>query len=197
MRLLILAIAACLTTAHAAPRLRPELAVIVIVDNSSLMRGPRLELAKDAVRAIKSNASKDHLLGVIVAGLAPRTVVELTPARGASLTAFERMRSPISGVTQIALAKSLERAAAMLRHSSAKHRLVIVISASTDSSKLETAFDDLHAGRSTVSAIGLAGADRDLLIQIANANGGRIYSLEDEAVLPRIVTKEVEEMLRD
>ena len=54
----------------------------------------------------------------------------------------------------------------------------------------------MHDAKITTSAVGISGADRNLLSQIADAGQGRLYMVDDLGALPKIFMKEVREALR-
>jgi hypothetical protein len=51
----------------------------------------------------------------------------------------------------------------------------------------------MRAARITVSAVGVSGADRNLLSMIADNGDGRLYMTDDIGALPRIFMKETTE----
>jgi Mg-chelatase subunit ChlD len=61
---------------------------------------------------------------------------------------------------------------------------------------LEELLRDIRAAGITVSAVGVAGADRNLLNLIADAGDGRVYFVEDLKMLPKLFAAEVERALR-
>jgi uncharacterized protein with von Willebrand factor type A (vWA) domain len=86
---------------------------------------------------------------------------------------------------------ALATAFALLMFSPHKTKHVIVL---TDG---EAPFDgivelleDMRKLKITVSAVGIAGADRNLLSQIADHGAGRLYMVEDLGALPKIFIKE-------
>ena len=50
----------------------------------------------------------------------------------------------------------------------------------------------MHKEKITITAIGVQGADRNLLSAIADAGNGRLYMVEDIGSLPKIFLKEIE-----
>ena len=55
---------------------------------------------------------------------------------------------------------------------------------------------DMHDAGITLSAVGVAGADRNLLNLMADAGDGRVYYVEDLKVLPKLFATEVATFLR-
>ena len=88
----------------------------------------------------------------------------------------------------------LAEAFSVLQGVNAKVKHVILLSdgeASYDG--IAELVQDMRAARITVSAVGVAGADRNLLTIITDAGDGRLYMVDDIGALPKIFMKETTE----
>jgi hypothetical protein len=88
----------------------------------------------------------------------------------------------------------LKEAFEILQGTNAKVKHVILLSdgeAPTDG--LAELVGDMRSARITVSAVGVQGADRNMLSMIADTGEGRLYMVEDIGALPKIFMKETQE----
>jgi len=88
----------------------------------------------------------------------------------------------------------LKEAFEILQGLNAKVKHVILLSdgeAPTDG--LAELVGDMRSARITVSAVGVQGADRNMLSMIADTGEGRLYMVEDIGALPKIFMKETQE----
>lgn len=64
--------------------------------------------------------------------------------------------------------------------------MLLLTDGEATSERLVELVTKMRDARITVAAIGLAGADRDRLSQIADAGGGHLYMVEDVGKLPKL-----------
>jgi hypothetical protein len=73
-----------------------------------------------------------------------------------------------------------------------KH-VILMTDGEAPSDGIDELVGDMRAARITVSCVGVQGADRALLGQIADKGEGRLYMVEDIGALPKIFMKETQE----
>jgi Mg-chelatase subunit ChlD len=171
-----------------APIERP-LALVLVIDRSGSMSGTKLEAAKEAARATTEILAPDDMIAVVAFDTESQVVVR--PQRAANRT---RISADISRITTgggTNIFTGLKEANELLAGIGAFHKKVILLSDG------EAAYDgisalvgDMAAARIQVSAVGLQGADRNMLSMIADGGGGRLYMVENIGALPRIFLTE-------
>jgi len=175
---------------------QPSLAMVLAIDRSGSMSGPKLELAKDAAKATTELLGSSDLIGVVAFDSSAMVLVRLQRAanRLRILNDIARLRS--GGGTSIRPA--LQEAYNQLQGATAKVKHVILLSDGQSSySGIPQLVDEMAQNRITVSAVGVGGgADRTLLQMIAERGNGRFYHTDDANNIPKIFTKETTQVAR-
>jgi len=168
----------------------PTLALTLVIDRSGSMSGENIELAKAAAKASVDLLSRRDYVSVIAFDNEVYPVVPLQSAQNASSISGEIAAITADGGTN--MAPAMEEALRQLLTNSAKLKHVILL---TDGMSQEGPFAELSAEMArngiTISTVGMgAGADSNLLSQIAEWGGGRYYEAVDPSTVPQIFTKE-------
>jgi len=169
----------------------PGIALVLAIDKSGSMNVDRkIELAKEAAKAAAEVLAPDDQVAVVTFAGASHVLLPLQPAREKARIAGTIARLRASGGTSIAPA--LREAHRILSQARAKLKHVILLSDGRSSpGDFETLTARMAADRITVSTVAIgAGADSDLLRQIAQWGGGRAYFTADPFNIPQIFTKE-------
>ena len=169
---------------------QPSLAIMLVVDRSGSMDGLKLEMAKDAAKAVVDMLGPQDSIGVIAFDTVPDTVVRLQQASNRARIRADIGRISSGGGTDILPA--LTEAYIELSTRSARLKHVIVL---TDGAAPWEGISDItSAMRSegiTVSSVGVGGdAERSLLEMIAELGGGRFYATNDPNNIPQIFVQE-------
>jgi Mg-chelatase subunit ChlD len=174
----------------------PSVALVLVIDHSGSMTGLPMEMAKKAAKATLDVMAGDDLISVVVFDSSPDTVVKIQPARNRS-----RIRNLISqiqpaGGTEIFPA--LDRAYSILTVTEARKKHVILL---TDGvappGGIAELVKTMIQENITVTTVGLGTeVDDRLLKMIADTGGGRFHSAPDPNSLPRIFTKETEQVTK-
>lgn len=180
------------SVAAAAPKHKPG-AVVLVVDRSGSMQGPKLEAAKEAILATVTQLAPDDQIAIVVFDSEASVLVPLTKPNKAIAKDVAKLQA--GGGTN--LLPALQSAFDILKPLKLAHRHVILM---TDGESPSDGIADLvktmHDAGITASTIGVQGADRNLLAIIADGGNGRLYMIDDVGALPKIFMKEVASALR-
>jgi Mg-chelatase subunit ChlD len=159
------------------------------------MQGPRLEAAREAARAALDGLRGTDIISVVVFDSEATVLVPPTIVGNKKEVSAKLNELTAGGGTNIF--PGLKEAHETLDAIKASKKHVILLSdgeAPTDG--IADLVADMRASKITTSAVGIPGADRNLLSIIADAGAGRLYMVEDLGALPKIFMKEVREGLR-
>ena len=167
----------------------PPTAVVVIIDRSGSMQGEKLESAKGGALELAQSLPVDALFGVIAFDSEPTTIVRLQAA-GNERIGGDLDQLTAGGGTNIfpALRDSFE----LLATIQAERKLVLLVSdGEAPYDGVVDLVNEMTANGIRTSSIGLPGADRELLSQIAEAGGGSLFMVEDTTALGRVIQKAI------
>ena len=171
---------------------RKDLALIIVLDKSYSMVGPKLELSKEAAKAALDLLDLTHSFGLITFDDTPYVTVPLQLA-----IEKPRMNDFISRIiagSQTNIYPALETAFQALADSEAEVRHIILLSdGKTYADDYEELVSLMSDSDITVSSVAVGQeADRELLANIAAWGKGRAYFIQDAERVPRIFIQETQ-----
>ena len=174
----------------------PSLALVLAMDRSGSMSGPKIELAKQAAIETLNVLQSSDLLGVFPFDT---RVIELVPLQRAGnrfrITDAIGKLTP-GGGTNIFVGLDAAYNALLKVEAKVKHIILMTDGQSNRAGIVELA-TQANLDRITVSTVAVGvGSDTDLLRRVAEAAGGRYYFTNSPNQLPQLFLKETSEVTR-
>ncbi len=169
---------------------RRDLALMLTLDKSHSMVGPKIELAKEAAKAALGLLDDEQQFGLVAFDYDPYEIVPLQAAEDKEAIGRRISRLQASAHTNIypALELSLRRLEPI--EADIKH-VILLSDGQTYPDEYEKLLQRMSEAGISVSTVAVgAEADRNLLADIARWGGGRSYFVADAARVPQVFIQE-------
>ena len=171
---------------------RKDLALVIVMDKSYSMVGPKLQLSKEAAKAALELLEPTHRFGLITFDDTPHSTVPLQAATDKPL--MNDFINRIIASAQTNIYPALEMAYDELAQNDAEVRHIILLSdGKTYPDEYEALVTRMAEDSITVSSVAVGEeADRELLGNIAEWGNGRSYFIRDAARVPQVFIQETQ-----
>ncbi|MBD8028125.1 VWA domain-containing protein [Ureibacillus sp. Re31] len=169
----------------------PSLGLVIVLDRSGSMMGPKIELAKEAAARSVELLREEDTLGFIAFDDRPWEIIETAPLKDKEKAVNTILSIAPGGGTEIY--SSLELAYENLADLSLQRKHIILL---TDGqSYTQNSYEDLieegKGNNITLSTVAIGeDADGVLLESLSELGSGRYYSVIDETTIPSILSRE-------
>ena len=178
----------------AGPKRHEPGALVLVLDRSASMKGTKLDALKDAAIAGVGALDPNDQVAIIAVDHEADVVVPLQRAANRQEIAKKIARLEAGGGTNVL--PGLRAAVDVLHHSKFKVKHVIFVSdGETPSEGISELMKEMRGADITLSAVGVEGADRNLLAMMADVGEGRLYLVGDTKALSKVVVKEIKTAL--
>ncbi len=174
----------------------PSLALVLAMDRSGSMSGPKIELAKQAAIETLNVLQSSDLLGVFPFDTRATELVPLQRAGNRFRITEAIAKLTPGGGTNIFVGLDAAYNALLKVDAKVKHIILMTDGQSNRAGVVELA-TQANLDRITVSTVAVGvGSDTDLLRRVAEAAGGRYYFTNSPNQLPQLFLKETSEVTR-
>lgn len=176
---------------------RSEVALMIALDKSYSMKGPKMDLAKEAAKAALGMLNEQHRFGLVAFDWHTHDIVGLQFVRDQERLSQRVDRIEASAQTNFypALEACLEQLSAV--ESEVKH-VILVSDGRTYPDEYEQLVLRMRQEEITVSTVAIGvESDRELLADIADWGDGNAYTIEDPSSVQNILIDETMNQLPD
>ncbi|MGE0712866.1 MAG: VWA domain-containing protein [Planctomycetota bacterium] len=169
---------------------RMTTAIALVIDKSGSMAGNKIEICKSAAIATADLLQRKDSIGVVAFDGRAMWVIPMTKASNKAQIRARVATLSAGGGTNIYPGMTAAYEALRRVHAKVKHSIVLTDGRTSGGGYEQLAAQMLGDGI-TVSAVAVgAGADTNLLRNIARSGGGKFYETTDPSAIPRIFTQD-------
>ncbi len=166
--------------------------VVLVIDRSGSMQGPKLEETKKAAKAAASALHPDDYIAVVAFDSEAQVFVKPTKASNKGQIDKDIDRVAAGGGTNIY--PGLKEAFELTKPIKVDRKLVILLSdGEAPSDGIADLVKEMRKDKITISTVAVQGADEAMLKTISNDGGGRMYKVDDLKTLSQTYVKELRE----
>jgi Ca-activated chloride channel family protein len=179
---------------HALPPPEKPTAVVLVLDKSGSMSGPKIEMARDAARASVRTLRSIDMVGVISFDETFNWVIPLGPA--GALESKVNLINQITANGGTKIYQAVQAAYEAIADAKATHKHIILLTDGVSTPGTQEDFPQLErealAKHVTISTIGVGDyINRDLLDELAHKTKGKSHFVDNPATIPQIINAEV------
>ena len=179
---------------RAEPPPQKPTAVVLVLDKSGSMSGPKIEMARDAARASIRTLRAIDMIGVISFDETFNWVIPMGPA--GSLEDKSKLISQITANGGTKIYQAVESGFEAIVNVKATHKHIILLTDGVSTPGTQEDFPKLEkdalAKHVTISTIGVGDyINRDLLDELAHKTKGKSHFVENPESIPEIINAEV------
>jgi Ca-activated chloride channel family protein len=179
---------------RAEPPPQKPTAVVLVLDKSGSMSGPKIEMARDAARASIRTLRPIDMIGVISFDETFNWVIPMGPA--GSLEDKSKLISQITANGGTKIYQAVESGFEAIVNEKATHKHIILLTDGVSTPGTQEDFPKLErdalAKHVTISTIGVGDyINRDLLDELAHKTKGKSHFVENPDSIPQIINAEV------
>ncbi len=179
---------------RAEPPPQKPTAVVLVLDKSGSMSGPKIEMARDAARASIRTLRPIDMIGVISFDETFNWVIPMGPA--GSLEDKSNLIAQITANGGTKIYQALEAGFEAIVDQKATHKHIILLTDGVSTPGTQEDFPKLEkdalAKHVTISTIGVGDyINRDLLDELARKTRGKAHFVENPESIPQIINAEV------
>ncbi|MGH9681855.1 MAG: VWA domain-containing protein, partial [Candidatus Acidiferrales bacterium] len=179
---------------QALPPPEKPIAVVLVLDKSGSMSGPKIEMARDAARASIRTLRPIDMIGVISFDETYNWVIPLGPA--GSLESKSGLINQIAANGGTKIYQAVQAGFDVIAQARATHKHIILLTDGVSTPGTLEDFPRLErealAKHVTISTIGVGDyINRDLLDELAHRTKGKSHFVDNPAAIPQIINAEV------
>jgi Ca-activated chloride channel family protein len=179
---------------RAEPPPQKPTAVVLVLDKSGSMSGPKIEMARDAARASIRTLRPIDMIGVISFDETFNWVIPMGPA--GALEDKSKLISQITANGGTKIYQAVESGFEAIVNEKATHKHIILLTDGVSTPGTQEDFPKLErdalAKHVTISTIGVGDyINRDLLDELARKTKGKSHFVENPESIPQIINAEV------
>jgi uncharacterized protein with von Willebrand factor type A (vWA) domain len=168
---------------------RTPASVVFVIDRSGSMTGAKLDAAKQAIVASIDVLAPDDMASLVIFDSDADIVFSAIPASKKT-----EMRTLVDGVTPgggTNILPGLAKARELVAPAKGRKHVMLLSDGEAPSEGIAELVAEMKAENISISAIGVEGADENMLRLISDGANGRVYMLPDFTQLPKVFTREL------